>query len=98
MRWTAERTNSCLSNYGQLRTNTDRQPRHRLAHHALAIALQLTTRLIDWRNPRQPWQSTCPLTLSDDEGNRFSRPVPARRDYPREEMVDVTAQEPIEAS
>jgi len=98
MRWTVERTNSCLSNYGQLRRNTDRQPRHRLAHHALAIALQLTIKLIDWRKPLQPRQPPYPLTLSDDEGNRFSRPVPSRRDYRREELVDVTAQELNEAS
>jgi hypothetical protein len=39
MRWTVERTNSCLSNHGRLRRDTDRQPRHRLAHLALAIAL-----------------------------------------------------------
>ena len=31
MHWSIERTNSWLSNYGQLRRNTDRQPRDRLA-------------------------------------------------------------------
>ena len=42
MRWTVERTNSWLTNYGQLRRNTDRRIRHRLAQLALAIALIIT--------------------------------------------------------
>ena len=50
MRWTVERTNSWLSNYGQLRRNTDRYPHHRLAQLALAITLIITIKLIDWRN------------------------------------------------
>ena len=50
MRWSVERTNSWLSNFGQLRRNTDRQPKHRLAQLALAIALIITAKLIDWRN------------------------------------------------
>ena len=50
LRWAIERTNSWLSNFGQLRRNTDRRPRHRLAQLALAIALLLTAKLIDWRN------------------------------------------------
>ena len=50
MRWTVERTNSWLSNYGQLRRNTDRHPHHRLAQLALAITLIITIKLIDWRN------------------------------------------------
>ena len=54
MRWAIERTNSWLSNYGQLRRNTDRRPRHRLAQLALAIALILTAKLIDWRNRWSP--------------------------------------------
>ena len=54
LRWTIERTNSWLSNYGQLRRNTDRRPRHRLAQLALAIALLLTAKLIDWRNRWSP--------------------------------------------
>ena len=36
LRWRVERTNSWLSNYGQLRRNTDRKPEHRLAQLALA--------------------------------------------------------------
>jgi Transposase DDE domain len=54
MRWPIERTNSWLSNFGQLRRNTDRQPGHRLAQLALAIALLLTAKLIDWRNRWSP--------------------------------------------
>ena len=54
MRWTIERTNSWLSNFGQLRRNTDRQPRHRLAQLALAITLLITAKLIDWKNRWNP--------------------------------------------
>ncbi len=54
LRWPVERTNSWLSNFGQLRRNTDRQPKHRLAQLALAIALLLTAKLIDWRNRWNP--------------------------------------------
>ena len=54
MRWTVERTNSWLSNYGQLRRNTDRRTKHRLAQLALAIALIITIKLIDWRNRWSP--------------------------------------------
>jgi Transposase DDE domain len=54
MRWPIERTNSWLSNYGQLRRNTDRRTDHRLAQLALAIALLLTAKLIDWRNRWAP--------------------------------------------
>jgi transposase len=49
LRWPVERTNSWLSNFGQLRRNTDRKPAHRLAQFALAVALLLTAKLIDWR-------------------------------------------------
>ena len=48
MRWPVERTNSWLSNYGQLRRNTDRRIIHRLAQFALAIALILTIKLVKW--------------------------------------------------
>ena len=47
LRWPVERTNSWLSNLGQLRRSTDRQPKHRLAPLALAIALIITAKLID---------------------------------------------------
>ncbi len=48
MRWPVERTNSWLSNYGQLRRNTDRSIIHRLAAIALAVALILTIKLVKW--------------------------------------------------
>lgn len=54
LRWTVERTNSWLSNFGQLRRNTDRATRHRHAQLALAIALLLAAKLIDWRNRWSP--------------------------------------------
>jgi len=54
LRWPVERTNSWLSNYGQLRRNTDRKSLHRLAQLALAAALLLTAKLIDWRNRWSP--------------------------------------------
>jgi IS5 family transposase len=50
LRWPVERTNSWLSNYGQMRRNTDRKQDHRLAQLALAVAFILTAKLIDWRN------------------------------------------------
>jgi transposase len=54
MRWPIERTNSWLSNFGQLRRNTDRKVTHRLAQLALAVTLLLTAKLIDWRNRWSP--------------------------------------------
>ncbi|MFH1330480.1 MAG: transposase, partial [Actinomycetota bacterium] len=48
MRWPVERTNSWLTNYGQLRRNTDRRIIHRLAALALAITLILAIKLIKW--------------------------------------------------
>ena len=54
MRWPVERTNSWLSNFGQLRRNTDRKTIHRLAQFALAVAFLLTAKLIDWRNRWSP--------------------------------------------
>jgi transposase len=54
MRWPIERTNSWLSNFGQLRRNTDRRARHRLAQLALAAVLLLTAKLIDWRDRWSP--------------------------------------------
>ena len=50
LRWPVERTNSWLSNFGQLRRNTDRRSEHRQAQVALAITFLLTAKLIDWRN------------------------------------------------
>ena len=54
LRWAIERTNSWLSNFGQLRRNTHRRPQHRLAQLALAVTLLLTAKLIDWRNRWSP--------------------------------------------
>jgi transposase len=54
LRWPIERTNSWLSNFGQLRRNTDRRVIHRLAQLALAVVLLLTAKLIDWRNRWTP--------------------------------------------
>lgn len=54
LRWPVERTNSWLSNFGQLRRNTDRRVHHRSAQLALAIVILLTAKLIDWRNRWSP--------------------------------------------
>lgn len=54
LRWPVERTNSWLSNFGQLRRNTDRKSVHRLGQFALAVAFLLTAKLIDWRNRWSP--------------------------------------------
>lgn len=54
MRWPIERTNSWLSNFGQLRRNTDRKVRHRLAQLAFAVVLLITAKLIDWRDRWSP--------------------------------------------
>ncbi len=54
LRWAVERTNSWLSDYGQLRRNTDRFVAHRLAQLALAITLIITVKLIDWADRWSP--------------------------------------------
>jgi transposase len=54
MRWPIERTNSWLSNFGQLRRNTDRRIVHRLAQLGLAIVILIAAKLIDWRNRWDP--------------------------------------------
>ena len=55
LRWPVERTNSWLSNFGQLRRNTDRFSAHRLAQFALAVALIITVKLVKrakrWGSP-----------------------------------------------
>ena len=48
LRWPVERTNSWLSNFGQLRRNTDRFSTQRLGQIALAITLILTVKLVKW--------------------------------------------------
>jgi hypothetical protein len=54
MRWPVERTNSWLSNFGQMRRNTDRFIHHRLDQLALAIALVITIKLIKWADRWSP--------------------------------------------
>lgn len=54
LRWVVESTNSWLSNYGQLRRNTDRRTRHRHAQLCLVAALLITAKLIDWRDRWSP--------------------------------------------
>ena len=54
LRWPVERTNSWLSNFGQLRRNTDRRTIHRLAQLSLAVVFLITAKLIDWRNRWSP--------------------------------------------
>lgn len=54
LRWPVERTNSWLSNFGQLRRNTDQRTVHRLAQLVLAITFLLTAKLVDWRNRWSP--------------------------------------------
>jgi len=54
LRWVVEGTNSWLSNYGQLRRNTDRRTRHRHAQLCLVAAVLITAKLIDWRNRWSP--------------------------------------------
>jgi transposase len=53
-RWPIERTNPWLSNFGQLRRNTDRFIAHRMAQLALAIILIIVIKLIDWRDRWSP--------------------------------------------
>ncbi len=48
IRWTIERTNSWLSNFGQLRRSTDRNTKARLGQLALAIAAIITIKLTKW--------------------------------------------------
>ena len=54
LRWAVERTNSALTNYGQLRRNTDRLTQHRQAQLSLAITFIITIKLINWRNRWNP--------------------------------------------
>jgi transposase len=54
LRWRVEGTNSWLSNYGQLRRNTDRRDAHRHAQLCLVTVVLITAKLIDWRNRWNP--------------------------------------------
>jgi len=57
LRWVVEGTNSWLSNYGQLRRNTDRSIEHRHAQRCLATVLLITAKLIEWRGRWSPESS-----------------------------------------
>ena len=50
LRWIVEATNSWLSNFGQLRRNTDRRTRHRHTALCLATTILITMKLIVWRD------------------------------------------------
>jgi len=50
LRWIVEATNSWLSNYGQLRRNTDRRTHHRHAALCLAATILIVVKLIAWRD------------------------------------------------
>ena len=54
MRWTIERTNSWLSNFGQLRRSTDRNTKARLGQLALAITVIITVKLFKWADRYNP--------------------------------------------
>ncbi len=54
LRWIVEATNSWLSNYGQLRRNTDRRSRHRHAALCLATTVLIIGRLLDYRDRWSP--------------------------------------------
>ena len=54
LRWPVERTNSWLSNFGQMRRNTDRRTEHRLAQLCLVVVFLITAKLIDWRDRWTP--------------------------------------------
>lgn len=54
LRWPIERTNSWLSNFGQLRRSTDRFIHQRLAQFALAVTLIITVKLIKWADRWNP--------------------------------------------
>ena len=45
LRWTVEATNSWLSNFGQLRRNTDRRTHHRHAALCLATTILIVVKL-----------------------------------------------------
>lgn len=54
LRWIVEAANSWLSNFGQLRRNTDRRTRHRHAALCLATTILVTMKLITWRDRYSP--------------------------------------------
>jgi hypothetical protein len=54
LRWIVEATNSWLSNYGQLRRNTDRKNCHRNAALCLATTVLIVGKLLAWRDRWEP--------------------------------------------
>ena len=50
LRWIVEATNSWLSNYGQLRRNTDRKLCHRHAAMCLAVTVLIVGKLLTHRD------------------------------------------------
>ena len=54
LRWIVEETNSWLSNYGQLRRNTDRKSCHRDAALCLATTVLIVGKLLAWRDRWDP--------------------------------------------
>ena len=54
LRWIVEATNSWLSNYGQLRRNTDRKSCHRHAALCLATTVLIVGKLLTWRDRWDP--------------------------------------------
>jgi hypothetical protein len=54
LRWIVEATNSWLSNFGQLRRNTDHRSRHRHAALCLATTVLIAGKLITYRGDRAP--------------------------------------------
>ena len=79
LRWPVERTNSWLSNSGQLRRNTDRRFVHRHAQLQLAIAFLLAAKLIDrahrWSPIPSPSQSRWVTSLNMLPADRFGRRI-----------------------
>ena len=54
LRWIVEAANSWLSNYGQLRRNTDRRSHHRHAALCLATTVLIIGKLITYRDRWSP--------------------------------------------
>ena len=54
LHWIVERANSWLSNYGQLRRNTDRKPPSRHAALHIATTILITAKHIDWKTRWNP--------------------------------------------
>jgi hypothetical protein len=85
LRWIVEATNSWLSNYGQLRRNTDRKSCHRHAALCLATTALIVGKLLSWRDRWDPrWQrlSAQVLRPAHRHGSVFGHPAGAARPGP----------------